>query len=452
MLDGRLPAPHEPHFGDALWLSCLPLVAAAGSLEQLWVLRFLLSASIAASGFGAAWLLARGAPWQRGCAALGAGLFLAWDPGHIDSAISGARGYWAPELVALGLLGLAAGARGRPWGAALAVGGFFAAMHHHPMSAGLLLGAALLAAPAWRASAGRWRWLAVVVGLLLLASGVGRLLAGRELRHEGLAGLLGVAMDSASASPLAHLELLWLALEDFFMAEQAWGWWLLPLGLLLALPWRAAWLALAALLGVALLGLAVHHLDAHHLRLAIAPLAVAASLGWSRLARLCRWLPALRALGALPLLAALLALLSWRLPPYLDLPYRALEDLDGLARQVAAQPGPVWLDRAGLDRGPCTELSGVTLSMVLQDLPSDHLGVDQAATMLLASCGEIPGGLDLVWLGHEQALLRFESVQAARTWREGFGVSRAPVGDAADALGVLGRRPEGVDDSRWWEL
>jgi len=420
LLDGRLPSPHQPHFGDGLWLSCLPLVVLARSLWQLFVLRFLVSASVAATGFGAAWLLAEGATWRRLCAGLAAGVFLAWDPGLMDTVISGARGYWAPELIGLATLGAAGAARGKGWGLPLLLGGWLLAAHHHPLALGAGVGLLLFARPGWKAAGRRWRISGAVVALGLVGLALVRLLVTRQLQDEGL---LSVARDSASASPLEGLPLAGEALWNLAWADHGAGWWILALGLLLALPGRAAWAALIGLLAALVLGLLIHHLDFHHLRMAMAPIAVAAALGWARL-------------GPAPIVAAGLAIGLWHVPDYMGLPQGALRTLDTMAPVVAAQPGPAWLDRMGRGGGGCMESTGLVLAMVLQGHDTDHLVADPSGSMVLALCGEPPAEAVVLWRQGRESLLRFDSVDAARAWALTLG--RVDAGDAADWAAMLG--------------
>ena len=432
LLDGRMPAPHRPHFGDGLWLCCLPLVALARSLEQLFVLRFLVSATVAVTGFGAAWLLARGATWRRLCAGLAAGVFLAWDPGLVDSVISGARGYWAPELLGLGMLGAAGAVRGKGWGLPVLLGGLLLAAHHHPLALGAGAGLLLFVWPAWKAASRRWRVTGVVVGLSGAGLGLGRLLMTRQLRDEGLSA---VARDSASASPLEGLPLAWDALRDLALVDHGWGWWVLAVGLLLALPKRAGWAAVAGLGGAVLMGLGIHHLDFHHLRMVAAPVAVAAALGWVRL-------------GPAPIVAAALAVGLWRMPDYMGLPRGALNALDAVAPVVADQPGPFWLDRMGRG-GVCMESTGLVLAMVLQGRDTGNLVADPEGALVLAYCGEKPAEAAVLWERGREQLLRFDSVGEARAWA--LSLERVDAGDAADWAAMLGRPELGVVEGAWWE-
>jgi hypothetical protein len=435
LLDGRLPLPHHAHFGDGLWLCHLPLVAVAGSLEQLFALRALVGAGAAACGFAAAWLLAGDQGWRRLWAGLTAGVLLAWDPGLVDSFISGARGYWAPELMALAVLGAAGAARGRSWGLPLLLGGALLAAHHHPLALGCAAGLLLFALPAWRATRGRGRRVALALAVVLVGLPLLRLLLGRPGSAGGVEGLEAVALGSSSASTLEGLPLALAALRDWAWLDYGLGWWLLPGGLLLALDRRVAWAALLGLLGLVVLGLGIQHLDPHHLRMAAAPVVVAAAMGWARL-------------GPGALAAGALALGLWRPPPYVGLPVGALSTLDTMAPVVAQQEGPLWLDRAGVSAG-CTDSTGLVLSMVLQDLPTAALRLDPRAPVLLACCGEPPpGGVEL-WRKDRVALLRIDSLTTAHAWAQDRG--GVPAGDAADWGRMLGQPPLGAAVTRWWE-
>ncbi len=399
------PPPPNPEAGYALWVTAAPLVWLAGSLEQLFALRFAVGALIAPLGFLTAWRLAR---QNRLLAGAIAGGLLAVDSGLVDTLVSSFRGYGAPELLAGAMLSLLAGGRvGLVAGAVLLV----VAAGHHPFAAGAALGAVLVL-PADR----RGVALAALAGLLVALP---RLLWIADIADCG-AGLTGclapVALGSSEA--LSRPDLLMRALTDR-AGELSAALPVLLVGLALCRDRRALLLALGGLAGVILLALSVHSLRPYHLRIVAAPLAVAAALG------LARW----RALGAVGGLIGVLAAAAH--PSPLGDP-GALARHDDLAADLASLPGPVWVEGAWYDGPVALDPSAVVLSAILQGQPAERFG---------------PGGsiVLLVSRANGAEALTFADAAAAREWL----IEQPPpevLGGAADWAAIL--RP-GVS-TRWW--
>lgn len=388
LLAGHLPRPPNPESGDLLWLCALPLVHLASSLEQLFALRFLAGALVAPLGLLAAWVFAA-PPGTRGrallglghrrqwVAGLGAGLLLAVDPGLADSLASGARGYGAPEWLALATLGLAFAGRGSRAGLSLAAAAFLVALDHHPLALGF--GAAMLLAlpAALRRHGPRPVLLALALAAPLGLPRLLRLVGILRCGQDPLSCLRAVAQSNVHPED-GRLAVLAEALHDRFRVDLddptlA----LLALGLLLGPRRTAARQALAALAGLLLVAALNQYLQGYHLRLLAAPLAVGAALG---LARLGSFAPLLL---ALPLLT-----LGPEVPAGPD--SGALRRHDELARRLVEEPGPLWVDRLWWRGQPVLDPSGVVLAALLQGQPGERFRVGGGRLHLLV-VGEAPG-------------------------------------------------------------
>lgn len=457
---GTIPRPPNPESGDWLWLSAWPLVHAAASLHDLFRLRLLLGATIAPLGLLAAWVWAAPerathpvttATWRQGFAAVAAGLVLAVDPGLADSLVSGARGYGAPEWLALCTLALALAWRGSLAGLVLAAAAFVIAVDHHPMAGGLLL-SLLVLLPALGARVGLVEvGTASLVGLLFALPRILRLIALAACGQDPLTCLAEVAQSNVHEQEAVLAEVA-KALHDRFLVDLdstiTLG---LGLGVAMSRPWRGVGaLALGGLGGMLLLAFVTGYLQGYHLRVLAGPLAVAAAVGLAR---------------AWPLALAWAGWAAWvGLPeaPVGPDPGAAARH-DALAARIADQPGPLWVDRAWWGGQPVVDPSAVVLSAVLQGQDPARFQADPAATFLLLGNGAIPSssrkaridGGEVLDQGHVAALdtaweLRaFPSPVAARAWVDAASTPPAQVGGAFDWLTAL--HPVGADaeQTRW---
>ena len=122
---------------------------------------------------------------------------MAFDPGLVDTLVSGARTYGAPELVGLTTLGIALAMRGYTHGLAVAVLGLVWGAGHHPLAAGVGLGLLFL----WPSNLGR--------GVRRWALGLGALLAvPRALRLGDMLMCGGALWLAFSGSPRATMSAL----------------------------------------------------------------------------------------------------------------------------------------------------------------------------------------------------------------------------------------------------
>lgn len=405
---GVLPRPPNPESGDLLWLSALPIVHLAHDLVGLFTLRFIAGALIAPLGLLAAWvwaappdhrrpteLLASRRPGQL-AAGLAAGLVLAVDPGLADSLVSGARGYGAPELLALVTLALGFAVRGSRVWTLVAAAAWMVALDHHPLAVGMLLGLLPLAPDLWRTLGARGTASLVGLVVILALPRLLRLLVLARCGEDPLTCLAAVAQSNVDdgQSVLLHLR---AALHDRFRVDLselvALG---LGLGLVLARPWRGIGaVGLGTLAGVLLVGGLNSYLQGYHLRIAAAPLAVAAAIGLARL-----W----------PL-----ALVWAGVATALHLPERpqgtdpgAPSRHDALAAAITEQAGPWWVDRLWQRGQPVLDPSGVVLSAVLQGQEGARFQVGPEVPMLLLVVGEgCPAG---------RVLAQGRSEQTATDW------------------------------------
>ena len=394
---GHLPPPPNPEAGYALWLWAWPLLHLAGSLEQLFALRFGVGALVAPIAVITAWWAGPGGV-RSGVAAFAAGIFVAVDPGLRDTLVSAFRGYGAPEWMGLATLGLAAAHRGARWGAGLTVLALVGAAGQHPMAAGAALGLiGLFGLPR--------RQVGIALGLGALAL-LPRLLHLAWLADcgEGIVPCLGhVALGSSESLTLGQL--LARALHDRLLVDLGPAALCLGMGLLLLglSPSRRLLLPiLGALVGLLLLGLSIHSLRPYHLRILAVPLAVGAGLGLSRLV----WLP-------VPIVFAI-ALGRTTLP---GAPEQAPQVHDEIARTLGASSGPIRVDGAWFSGPLCLEPAGVVLSAILQGQDPDRFRLDpDTPVLLLVSDPALIPPAWVLWGREGCAAIPFDDLAAARAW------------------------------------
>ena len=421
---GHLPRPPNPESGDALWMLAVPIVAWADSLSTLFTARFVMGGVVAPLAFAAAWHWTEDdvGPARRWAAALTAGLLMAFDPGLVDTLVSGARTYGAPELVGLTTLGIALAMRGYTHGLAVAVLGLVWGAGHHPLAAGVGLGLLFL----WPSNLGR--------GVRRWALGLGALLAvPRALRlgdmlmcGEGpVACLQRVAQSNnvGAGPPLAQLQ---KALHDRFLVDWDGGVWIVLAGVLAVLMCRrsahrrAGIFALMGLAGLVLIGLSNGYLRSYHLRILAVPLAVAAGLGLARV-----WF--------LAPIGAAVAVMHWQPREVVGPDPGAVARHDAIAASLPE--GPKWVDRVWWSGPPSLDASGVVLSAQLQGQRGFVLERD-APFILLSIDAEGWSTLD------------FPSADAARSWLDGQDRDPHQLGGAYDWATITDPRTR-LEDARW---
>lgn len=438
-----IPRPPNPESGDGLWLLAWPLVHAASSLVELMQLRMVLGGVVAPAAFGAVWGLLddRTSRIQRWSASLCAGVLVAMDPGLVDTLISGARSYGAPELVGLATLTGAWALRGSRLAGAATGGLLVLAVDHHPLAAGMGLGA-VLCWPRLREQLGdRGIGLAVLTGGLLAVPRVLRT-GVQAMCGEGPIDCLSKVAQSNIGPEVDRVGLLSEALHDRFAVDLGWLWLVLLLGVLLSLrsrPRRAGAWAIGGLVGLLLIGSLIGYVRSYHLRILAVPIAVAASIGLSRLWPAC-WAAAVAA-----------AVWGWTERPVGPDP-GALERADTIAAEVVKLQGTLWVDQVWWDGPPRVDAPAVVLSAVLQGADPDRFELAESATLvLLTSAGPPPPWPPLLegpgWRVHAAP-----GAAEARAWVSGRAIKPRQVGAALDWAGALHPGRADPSTARWWSM
>ncbi len=426
---GHLPRPPNPESGDILWASMVPLVAATGSLTDLFSLRFVLGGLVAPIGFAAAfhWTDETCSMARRWAAGLTAGCILAFDPGLLDTLISGARSYGAPEFIGLFTLCMALALRGVPWAPALSLVSLVCAAGHHPLA----LGAGLSLVPFIRRlhgiHGGRRLRTAALIGLGACAP---RILRVGDIAFcgEGIGTCISRVARSNVVEPESWTTLATVALHDRFAVDFKGTVAVLVVGLALALICRRSdhrWstgFALTGLAGLLLLGLFNGYVRSYHLRIMAVPIAVAAAIGLARV-----WPLALIAA------AAVVTTQSSRLPVGPD--PGALQRHDSVAEDLP--PGPLWVDRVWWSGAPELDASGVVLSSWLTGRRDFTLGEDTPFVLLSVSTGS-----------PDAAVVPFETARLAREWVDGQNKEPHQLGGAYD-WATIAHPHTRLEDARW---
>ena len=428
-LFGHLPRPPNPESGDALWAAAVPIVAMADSLTDAFTIRFIAGALVAPIGFAAAyhWTSERCSMARRWAAGLAAGGILAFDPGLLDTLVSGARSYGAPELVGVLTLALALGLRGVPWAPGVAMVGIAAAAGHHPLAIGVALGILPFAARLHRVHGGRVLRTALLIGGIAVLPRLLRLID-LAACGEGPSACIAAVARSNVVDPEPWSRLIAVALHDRFAVDFNGSLAVVVVGLVLALFCRQrdhrwavgfAALALAGILGV---GLVNGYVRSYHLRIVAVPVAVATALGLARVWPL-----------AIVATAAFVHTQVDQLPVGPD--PGALSRHDAVAS--ALPPGPLWVDRVWWSGPPTLDASAVVLSGWLNDRRDFRLG--PSTPFVLLSVTDDAG---------EPSVVSFATASEARDWVTERGASPHQIGGAYDWATIA--HPETrLEDARW---
>jgi len=413
--------PHAPPYG---WLLAVPHALILSMARDLWsafaairVVDAMVAPVVALA------VLRRGrSPWR----ALAAGLLLAFDPGLIDTATSGAEAYQAPVAISMVVLATTAGrARWGPW---LAGGAFAWALMCHPLS---LVAVPLLARVRWRRSpAAVW-----ATGLLVLPH------AWSLARAAG-----GAASESPSLPSLAFQA--WVDQAGPVVGVFA----LAALGVL-RMPRMRLPVGLGAVLLV-LAGTRLGYLRDHHVRLLSPPLtmglaAVPGPLSLGAVALTARWPtnPATRRGGD-------------RRPGSLGLLHKV-----GSTLLSARTPGRPMLVDGATDHGVlAVEPGGLLLDLSLRGVPPDQLTTTDDGDVVIILSGQrhhiwldSPASHDLERIGGRDTwTLYMGRPDQLRAWsvadcerRREAGQPAPRVGGAWDGLALF--HPElGAEAVDWW--
>jgi len=436
---GHLPNPPNPEGGHALWVLAWPLVHLAGSLRELFMLRFALAALIAPLTAAAVLLLA-GAGARRWGAAAAAGVLVSVDPGLLDTLVVAFRGYGAPEMAALASVGLGLAMADRPIGLLLIGPAVVAAAGQHPMGAGLALGVLAVLPDLARRWGRRWIAAAVAVGVIAALPRLLWVLHMADCGRPAAECLAGVALSSSEPS-VGPGELLRRALHDRLVVElgaPALGFWAIAglAGRIREARTRVAalWVS-GCLLGVIVLGLSVHSLRPYHLRVVAAPLAIAAVLGAGR---------------AWPLLLIWVGVAGAAWWPE-RATSRHLRAVDSLAEQLLHADTSLRVDTAYFGTPVGLDPAAVVLSAVLQGCPADRFSLDaRAGEILIVSSGPDPGaGARQIGAGPGWVALRFADRRGARAWVDAQSPPPVFVGGAWDWAVALYPRAVDLAEASW---
>ncbi len=414
VINGGAPVPPNPEAGHSLWVWGLPCVVGASTLEQVFAIRFALGALVAPIGaLAAARLAGEGLGWRAWLAGLLAGIALAWDPGLIGTLVVSFRGYGAPELVTVALLGAAMGGR---VGLAMGAAAFVGATGQHPMSAGV--GVGLLAFLVAGKDRKHTLFVFVVAGLCALP----RLHWLWQLGScgAGLLECLGNVATGSAEPGVAATEMVRRAFWDRGVVELGLG----ASGAVLVgvaaagthrRGRRIALAAVLAVVGVLVLGLTIQGLRPYHLRAAMPVLVVAAAVGLSLR-------PAWISVAGVALLAGGL---RWTAP--LGAP-GDLAAVDALGQALMTETRPVRVEAVWFGDPVGVEPAGVVLAARQAGLEVDQLTVDPSAPVILlvnlsdgdATVSEPPLHPVLDPIARQEVprtrVARFNTVAEARAW------------------------------------
>ncbi|MGB0638073.1 MAG: hypothetical protein ACPGTU_02000 [Myxococcota bacterium] len=434
---GHLPRPPNPESGDALWVTAWPLVALSSDLSSLFQLRFIVGGLIAPIGFLAAWTWAskETSSTRRWAGALATGIFLAFDSGLLDTLVSGARSYGAPELIGISVLCLAYGLRGNRWGVPAAACSFVLAAGHHPLAAGACLGLLPLL-PTLRHRVGdRTLKIAAIVGAVCIIPRVLRV-GSIAMCGEGPVQCLQQVAQSNVSDTTPLLATLKVALHDRWLVDLGDSGIMLLFGLLAIAMCKSshhrliAWATVAAYCGVLCFGAATGYIRSYHLRILAVPIAVAAGMGLARL-----W----------PLAVAAAVVFTIQLQG--ELPVGPDSGATQRADQIATMlpEGPIWVDRLWWNGEPKTDASAVVLSSLLAGR-SNH-SLDNNTQFALLTSGEGPMRTAHM-SGDGWSVLLFSSSIEARSWLDMQSQTPHQIGGAYDWATILDPDTT-LEDAHW---
>ena len=361
------------------------------------------------------------------------------DPGLVDTLISGARSYGAPELVGLATMSAAWALRGQRWAGVATAALLVLAADHHPLAAGMAAAIALWWRPLKDALGQRTvAWAAATAGLLALP----RLLrAGAQaMCGEGPIACLATVAQSNVAPQVNRMDVTWLAIHDRFAVDLGWLWPVLLLGVVLCLTQQrsrnAGTWAAAGLAGLLILGFFIGYVRPYHLRIMAVPIAVSAMIGLSKAWPIC--------IG----LAAAAGVWGWTERPVGPDP-GALARADQIAAAVVEVPGPLWVDQVWWDGPPRVDAPAVVLSAVLQGTSPDRFVLDREATMVLLTSAGPPAPWPPIIEGPGWRVHPAPDADAAKAWVQERAHEPHSQGGALDWASALHPRSADAAQAHW---
>jgi hypothetical protein len=434
---GHLPRPPNPESGDALWVTAWPLVALSDNLESLFQLRFIVGGLIAPIGFLAAWtwVSEETSTARRWAGAVAAGVFLAFDTGLIDTLVSGARSYGAPELTGLSMLFLAYGLRGVRWAPAAAACTFVLATGHHPLAAGICLGVLPMIPTLRRQVGDRALQAAAIAGALFALPQLLRV-GSIAMCGEGAIQCLKQVAQSNVAEATSLSATLQTALHDRWWVDLGDSGVMLLCGIIAIAMCKSpqhrlvAWMTFAAYCGVLCFGAATGYIRSYHLRILAVPVAVAAGMGLARV-----W--------PLAITAAILFTVQLQAELPVGPDAGAIQRADDIAKKIPS--GPTWIDRVWWNGPPKTDASAVVLSNLLSGRTDLTLG--SKAQFALLTSGQ--GPMHTAHMsGQGWSVLLFTSSIEARAWLDMQSQVPHQVGGAYDWATILDPLTT-LEDAHW---
>ena len=416
--------PHAPPYGALLALPHALVLPWVNSLWQAEAALLVIHATVAPLGA----LLAAGLARDRKAgrrAGVAVGALMAFDPGLVDTAISGAEAYGCAAWLGAAALAMRGTGAARTLMTAVA---WVAAVHNHPLA---LAAAPLLGAGGLRRGAAPF-----TVGLLLLAPQLHTLATAAGMGAVGArpASWVGTGTDSG----LPGREAVEAVGKMLWGAARAWAAHGGPAAALIALgagvglsharTRRATACSTLALVGVALLGASLGALRDHHLRVLSLPLAA----GWAARPTLGVVLMALLLRPAADPLARPGA---WSRPSTLGLTHTMA---NAAQAALAADLRPPLIDGLGMGGAPAAEPGGLVLDLRLRGWPLTVPTKDSDLMLIVTHPRDHapprPAQAQAVWTGPTAALWRLPRAEAAAlraAWPE------ALAGGAVDGLTLI---------------
>lgn len=271
--------PPNPEADHWLWVSTIPFLSLAASLEELFWFRYLGSVIIIPVSMISVYLLLLESRYRL-FATAAVGSFLAVDAGILDTLISSFRGYFAPEYLAVAALGVALFQREKRWGLWIAILSSVLAGGQHPLAMGSFVGLGFLGVLVWRRSR-RDFLIGVLIFLCCLIPKMLWIWQIMQCERGGLDCLQAIALSSSEE--ISIYQQITRAYHDRFWVEMGFAGPFLFLGLWFSRKEPFTQWVLVSMLGVLMLGILISTLRPYHFRALAAPMVIASVLGWVRM-------------------------------------------------------------------------------------------------------------------------------------------------------------------------